>query len=145
MLRRYLETLLYMSPNPLELLKRGFSKFIGKIKKRKDILNVKLSRGEAISSSDEQWLDNEGNTVDEERILEALESAPDYNRAVAELDGNGQEVVRKLKEWAGHSASVAKVAGNKWKCVYHKPWNESVAHHFTLGHRPRSGDNKGNK
>ena len=104
-----------MSPNPLEVLKSGFSVLFGKIKDRKDKLNTKLSRGEAISPSDEHWLDNEGNTIDEERILEALESAPDYEKAAAELDSNGQEIVRKLKEWAGHGASVAKVAGNKRK------------------------------
>jgi hypothetical protein len=106
-----------MSPNPLEILKRGFSEFFRKIKDRKDQLTAKLSRGEVISPSDEQWLDNEGNTIDEECILEALGSALDYNRAVAELDSNGQEIVRKLREWAGHGAS-AKAAGNKQKRVY---------------------------
>jgi hypothetical protein len=112
-----LETLLHMPPNPLEILKRGYSEFLRKIKDRKDKLNVKLSRGEAISTSDEQWLDNEGNTINEERILETLELAPDYNRAVAELDSNGQEIVRKLRDWAGCGAS-AKVAGNKRKHAY---------------------------
>ena len=76
-----------------------------------------LSWGEAISPSDKQWLDNEGNTIDEECILEALESAPDYNKAVAKLDSNGQEIVRKLREWAGCGLS-AKVAGKKWMCTY---------------------------
>lgn len=85
---------------------------------------MKLSRGEAISTSDEQWLDNEGNTINEERILETLELAPDYNRAVAELDSNGQEIVRKLRDWAG-------------LC---KLWVSGVSHNFMLGHRPRSGD-----
>lgn len=112
-----LESLLHMPPNPLQILKRGFSELFGKIKERKDKLNAKLSQGEAISPSDEQWLDNEGNTIDEERILEALESALDYNRAIAELDSNGQDIVRKLREWAGHGAS-AKVAGNKQKRAY---------------------------
>jgi hypothetical protein len=46
-----LETLLHMLPNPLEILKRGYSEFLRKIKDRKDKLNVKLSRGEAISTS----------------------------------------------------------------------------------------------
>jgi hypothetical protein len=60
-------------------------------------------------------LDNEGNTIDEEHILEMLELAPDYNRAVAKLDSNGQEIVRR--DWAGCGAS-AKVAGNKRKRAY---------------------------
>lgn len=106
-----------MSPNPLDILKKGFSEFFREIKDRKDRLNAKLSRGEAISPSDEQWLDNEGNTIDEERILEALELAPDYNKAIAELDRNGQEIVRKLREWAGCGPS-AEVTGNKRKRAY---------------------------
>jgi len=101
-----------MPLNPLRILKKGFAEFLGKIKKRKDTLNTKLSRGEAISPSDEQWLDNEGNTIDKERILEVLESAPDYERAVAKLDNNGKAIVRKLREWAG---ADTKVAGNKRK------------------------------
>ncbi|KAI9443037.1 hypothetical protein H4582DRAFT_2072114 [Lactarius indigo] len=90
-----------MSRNPLGILKRGFTELTGKIKDRKDKLNAKLSWGEAIFPSDEQWLDNEGNTVDEHHILEVLESAPDYERAVAELDNNGKAIVNKLREWAG--------------------------------------------
>ncbi|KAH8985149.1 hypothetical protein EDB92DRAFT_2029269 [Lactarius akahatsu] len=101
-----------MSLNPLKVLKRGFSEFSGKIKERKDTLIKKLSRGEAISPSDEQWLDHEGNTIDEECILEVLQSAPDYERAVSELDDDGKAIVRKLREWAGAST---KVAGNKRK------------------------------
>ncbi len=110
-----LKPLLHMPLNPLRILKKGFAEFLGKIKKRKDTLNTKLSRGEAISPSDEQWLDNEGNTIDKERILEVLESAPDYERAVAKLDNNGKAIVRKLREWAG---ADTKVAGNKRKRMH---------------------------
>ncbi|KAH9058006.1 hypothetical protein EDB83DRAFT_2520871 [Lactarius deliciosus] len=102
-----------MSQNPLGILKKGFAEFLGKIKARKDKLNAKLSWGEAISLSDEQWLDNEGNAVNEHRILEVLESAPDYERAVAELDNNRKAIVSKLREWAG---ALTKVARNKQKC-----------------------------
>ena len=106
-----------MSPNPLDILKKCFSKFFRNIKDRKDKLNASLSWGKAISPSDKQWLDNEGNTIDNERILEALEVAPDYNKAITELDRNGQEIVRKLREWASCGPS-AKVTGNKQKCAY---------------------------
>jgi hypothetical protein len=87
-----------MSPNPLEILKKGFTEFSGTIKNRKNKLTEKLSQGEAISPSDEQWLDNEGNTIDEERVLEALELAPDYKKAVSKLDINGKAIVRKLTQ-----------------------------------------------
>ena len=105
-----------MSPHPLETLKKGFSELFRNIKDRKGKLNVRLSQGEAISPSDKQWLDNEGNTIDDERILEALELAPDYNKAVAKLDSNEQEIMRKLREWAGCGSS-AKVVGKKWMCL----------------------------
>ena len=36
-----LETLLHMSLNPLRILKKSFAEFLGKIKERKDRLNVK--------------------------------------------------------------------------------------------------------
>ena len=62
---------------------------LGKTKDRKDKLNAKLSWGEPISPSDEEWLDHEGNTVDEEHILETLNLAPDYEGAVAEFDNHG--------------------------------------------------------
>ncbi|PPQ68099.1 hypothetical protein CVT25_014262 [Psilocybe cyanescens] len=46
---------------------------------------ARLAKKEAISSSDELWLDNEANIIDKERILEALESASDYEHRVARL------------------------------------------------------------
>ena len=76
---------------------------------------MKLSRQEDISSADEQWLDNEGNTIDEQRILEKLELASDYETEVAQLDDNGKAIVKKLRELAGDSDLPAKVAGKKRK------------------------------
>ncbi|PPQ82456.1 hypothetical protein CVT25_007253 [Psilocybe cyanescens] len=67
---------------------------------------------EALSSSDELWLDNEANTIDEERILEVLETASNYEHGVAQLDDAGKAIVWKLREWAG---DLAKVTGNKRK------------------------------
>lgn len=111
------KSLPYISPglNPLEVLKKGLTELSGTITNRKNKLTEKLSWGEAISPSDEQWLDNEGNTVYEERILEVLESAPDYGKAVLKLDNNGKAIVRKLQEWAGASAKVTR---NKRKCMH---------------------------
>jgi hypothetical protein len=83
------ETSLFMSSNPLKTLKKGFAHLLGKIKDRKDKLNAKLSQGEPIPPTDEEWLDHEGNSVDEECILEILNLALDYEVAVAELDNHG--------------------------------------------------------
>ncbi|KAF8488159.1 hypothetical protein F5888DRAFT_1639369 [Russula emetica] len=101
---------------PLDILKDGLAKFSKKIKDRKDDINAKLSRRETISSADEQWLDYEANTVDKQRILDDLEAASDYKRGFAQLDETGKGIVKKLTEWAG----VAKVAGNKQKCLEHE-------------------------
>ena len=41
-------------------------------------LEAKLSRQESISSLNEQWLDNEGNTIDEQHVIDTLESSSNY-------------------------------------------------------------------
>jgi hypothetical protein len=84
-----------------------------KIQDRKETLIAKLSRGEAISSANEQWLDQEANTVDEVHILQELEAASDYERGFERLDEGGKAIVKKLRVWAG---DLMKVAGNKQKC-----------------------------
>ena len=99
-----------MSPKPLEILKQGFWNLSQKIKKRKDELDAKLKRSETISSADEQWLDNEANIIDEQCVLEQLESASDYERGVTHLDDKGKAIVKKLKEWAGE---LPKITGKK--------------------------------
>ena len=106
-----------MTPISLAVLKEGLTKFSKTIKDRKDDLNSKLSREEPISSADEQWLDHEANTVDEQRVLDELEAASDYERGLAQLDDEGKGIVKKLKEWAGDLARghITQVAGNKRK------------------------------
>ena len=104
-----------MTLKPLDILKKGFAKLTQTITKKRDDLNIKLSRQEDISSADEHWLDNEGNTIDEQRILEKLESASDYKTGVAQLDDNGKAIVKKLQELADDLDLLAKVAGEKWK------------------------------
>ena len=74
----------------------------------KDELNGKLAWKETISSSDEHWLDNEANIIDEQWILEALESASDYERGFAKLDDKGKVIVKKLRQWGGDLVKVTK-------------------------------------
>lgn len=101
-------------PDPLKILKKGLAKFSEKIKARKDRLNSALSRRETISLADEQWLDHEANTIDEQRVIEDLEAASDYERGLGRLDEKGKVIVKKLREWAG---DLVKVAGSKRKCT----------------------------
>jgi len=78
-----------MAPKALDILKNGLAIFSKKIKDRREELNAKLSRTEIISSADEHWLDNEGNTVEEQRVLDgsfngklSLDEANDMKTAV---------------------------------------------------------------
>ena len=64
-----------MAPIPLEILKKGFTKYSQKIHERKNQLITKLSRHEILSPDDEEWLDHEGNTAEEQRVLDNLEAA----------------------------------------------------------------------
>ena len=99
-----------MTPKPLDVLKKGLSKITQGFKVRRDELNAKLARKESISSSDEYWLDHEENTVDEQRVIDTLKAASDYECGVKRLDGPGKAIVMKLRELAG---DLAKVAGKK--------------------------------
>ena len=67
-----------------------------------------------ISSQDEQWLDFEANLVDEQQVLEALESASDYEQGFERLDEGQKGLVKKLCEAAG-DLSIA--VGKKQKRV----------------------------
>jgi hypothetical protein len=104
-----------MTLKPLDVLKKGLSKVTQGFKVRRDELNVKLARKESISSSDEYWLDHEGNTVDEQCVIDTLEAASDYERGVERLDEPGKAIVTKLRELA---SGLAKVAGNKRKRTF---------------------------
>jgi len=104
-----------MAPKPLEILKKGLTKFSKKIKERKDALEAKLAQKETISADDEHWLDHEANIVDEQCVIDNLEAASDYERGFSRLDEAGKGVVKKLREWAGE---LAEVKGSKRKRTY---------------------------
>jgi hypothetical protein len=69
---------LFMSKNPLDVLKKGLSKLKNSIKERNDNLLAFLNRKEKISDEDKEWLDNAGNMVDEEAVVDFLENVSDY-------------------------------------------------------------------
>ena len=101
-----------MASKPLDILKKGLAKLKISFKAKKEHLEAKLSRQESISSLDEQWLDNEGNTVDEQRVIDTLESSSNYEQGLENLDEAGKVIVKKLREWAG---DLAKAVGKKCK------------------------------
>lgn len=90
-----------MALKPLDILRKGLDSLRKKVKARKDYLVAQLADKKSITLSEELWLDNDANLIDEERILEALDKASDYERGVSRLDDKGKNVVTKLRELAG--------------------------------------------
>ena len=81
---------------PLEILKKGLTTLQNEVKDRKERIEADLSAKRPISMEDENWLDSEANLVDEVRLIEALESTPEYQKAFEKLAGAEKAIVRKL-------------------------------------------------
>ena len=101
-----------MARKPLDILKSGLNALKKQVFNRKTGLEAQLRSKERISEADEEWLDNEGNVVDEQRVLDALEAASDYERGLGRLSEVDKGIVQKLRELAG---DVSKVIGRKRK------------------------------
>ncbi len=104
-----------MVPMPsLELLKKGLSVLESQVKERSGRLKALLAANKPISSEDEQWLDCEANLVDELQVVEVLEQATDYQKALETLNDMQKSIVMKLREAGGE---FPKLAGKKRKRV----------------------------
>jgi predicted negative regulator of RcsB-dependent stress response len=104
-----------MPLSPLEVLKKGLALLSKRIQARKKDLNKRLARQERISEADEEWLDNEGNTVAAQCVVDILASTPDYEEALKQLDEPQKAIVANLQELAG---DLPKTVGNKRKCTF---------------------------
>ena|ERR1700726_370572 len=104
-----------MAVEHLEVLKKGLKILQKQVKAKKEKLQAQLAQKKSISSQDERWLDHEANLVDEQRILEALEKASDFEKSLEELDDAQKDVIRKLQEAA---SDQGKIAGDKQKCTH---------------------------
>ena len=110
-----------MSENPLHVLKKNLqvAKLKDSVKERKDNLLACLNRKERISDEDEEWLDNAGNTVDGEAVLDLLENTSYYEHGLAQHTAQQKILVEKLKELGGERRKTA-LFGNKrksWRVV----------------------------
>ena len=99
---------------PLKVLRKGLKTLTDHVKKKKEELQARLAERQPISAEDEQWLDHDANLVDEQRVLEALERASDYERGLARLDDEQRGLVKRLHKAAG---DLGKAAGTKRKRV----------------------------
>jgi hypothetical protein len=103
----------------LDVLKKGLATLKDHIKTRKDGLLARLARKEKISDADTAWFDRgAANHVDEDRVVEKLETASDYGRGFGRLDVKELGLVESLKQLAeGADKSAVNVAPKKRKSV----------------------------
>ncbi|KAL4065698.1 hypothetical protein V8B97DRAFT_2069617 [Scleroderma yunnanense] len=98
---------------PLNTIKKGLSILREQIHEWQTRLKADLQAKKKLSEQDEQWLDGEGNLVDEEHIVDLLERASDYERSLTQLNLNDNCVIQKLQDLANaHSKEPRK----KCKC-----------------------------
>jgi hypothetical protein len=91
----------------IELLRTGFAAFEKHVKKRKASIQERLKRKERVDDEDSAWLDGPANLIDEQRALELLENASDYEQALSRLGDGLQAAVQRMKEFAaGMKSSV---------------------------------------
>ena len=96
-----------MPSEKLQTLKNGLSVLLKQIEPRKNELTAKLGRGETISDEDAQWLDHAGNIVDEQRVVDILGAAEDYEAAFASLSAADKVTVGRLQELGENLPSIS--------------------------------------
>jgi hypothetical protein len=100
-----------MTSKPLDTLKKGLATLQRHISAKRDALTTCFKNRQPISKADETWLDQgEGNMVDEERVLDLLERAPDYEQELQQLSLQDKLVVENLQKLA---AELTNVTGGK--------------------------------
>ena len=70
---------------PIDMLKKGLKALRKQNEARKLKIQADLDAQKSITESDEEWLDGEGNLVDEELVIDLLENASDYDEGFAPL------------------------------------------------------------
>ena len=55
--------------------------------------------------------------VDEQRVLDILEAASDYEKDIGRLNENLKGIVKKLREWAGDTNMAARKWINPLHCT----------------------------
>jgi ribosome assembly protein YihI (activator of Der GTPase) len=82
----------------LNALKNGLSKLQRSVEKRRKALLDRLAKKEKLSVADETWLDNAGNLIDEEHVIETLDAASDFERGVGRLSDSGKAALYRLRQ-----------------------------------------------
>ena len=99
--------------NPLNALKKASSKLKKSFEKwRKDLLD-RLAKKEQLSDDDENWLDNDGNLVNEQRVIDTLDTASDFKWGSERLSDEEETALQQLRLAAGLDLSKKR----KHKCI----------------------------
>lgn len=85
-----------IAPAPLAVLKKGLDNIRKQFNERRIQLQNRLNKKEKISDEDERWLDGEGNLVDEQQVIDELETASDYERGLGRMDEGKKSIVQRL-------------------------------------------------
>ena len=83
------------SKTPFSILRKGLNTLKYRVQTCKIDLEAKLRPKEKSMDADEEWLDNDGNVIDEQHILETLETASNYERGVERLNNMGKGIVQQ--------------------------------------------------
>ena len=102
----------FMPQISLVILKKGLATLQKQVSAKQKDLSARLRWKEKLSEVDEQWLDNEGNTIDEELLCDKLENASDYELWLESLDSREKEIVERLTKLGGEILSPV---GKEWK------------------------------
>ena len=92
--------------NPLE---KGLHTLRNQVQERKQERKSRIQSNLKANKtiSEEEWSDADGNLVAEERVVQDLEEASDYERILERLDEESRGIVQKLQILGGgHSAAV---------------------------------------
>ena len=82
---------------PLYSLQKGLQILQNQVQSRKSRIGTDLKANKVLTESDEEWLDGEGNLVDEERVVQDLQSASDYEMGLKRLNTKDQGIVKRLQ------------------------------------------------
>ena len=85
------------SKTPVTILRKGLDTLKQQVQTRKASLEARLRKKETLSDADKQWLDNDGNVIDEQRVFETLEAVSDYEREFERLAEGDKEIVHQRR------------------------------------------------
>jgi hypothetical protein len=74
----------------LDILRKGLKSLQNEVKAKRDHLLARLADQKFINLSEEHWLDDDANFVNEEQIPEALEKASEYEMGCCKAGRQGE-------------------------------------------------------